>query len=123
MGDRGRASELRQRIGRLARELSRLSQELLRPRRMRAASLVERHLGTRRQKRASGAYYLSWAEGGRTQWAYVPKEQVEEVGRQVEAWKEYRQTLRRWGEIVETLWGLWRELGEAQRPGPQKESG
>jgi len=123
MGDRGRASQLRQEIGRLARELSGLTQELLRPGRMIAGSLVERHLGTRHQKRVSAAFYLSWAEGRRTRWAYVPRDQVEEVARQVEAWKEYRQTLRRWWEVAETLWGLWRELGEAQRPGPGKESG
>ena len=123
MGDRGRASQLRQEIGRLARELSGLTQELLRPRRMIAGSLVERHLGTRHEKRASGAFYLSWAEKGRTHLAYVPKEEVEEVRRQVEAWKAYRQKLRRWGEGVERLWGLWRQLGEAQRPGPPKESG
>ena len=115
MGDRVRASELRQRIGRLARELSALTEGLLRPRRMIGGSLIERHLGTRQEKRASEAYYLSWAEEGRTRLEYVSKERVEGVRRQVEACKEYRQKLRRWGEVAETLWGLWRELGEAQR--------
>ena len=123
MGDRGRASELRQEIGRLVRELSRLSQELLRPRRMMAGSLAERHLGTRNQKRAAAAFYLSWAEQGRTHLVYVPQAQVEEVRRQVEAWREYRETLRRWWEGVERLWGLWRELGEVQQEPRRKESG
>jgi hypothetical protein len=123
MGEPIRASELRQRIGRLTRELAVLSEDLLRPRRMIAASLVERHLGTRRQKRASGAFYLSWAEAGRTHLAYVPQEAVEAVRRQVEAWREYRRTLRRWWEGAETLWGLWRQLGEAQRQRPGRGAG
>ena len=123
MGDRGRASELRQQIGRRVRELSGLSEELLRTRRRMGGSLVEGHLGTRRQKRASAAFYLSWGEEGRTHLEYVPKDQVEEVRRQVAAWREYRQKLRRWWEGVQRLWGLWRELGEAQQEPRGKESG
>jgi len=43
---------------------------------MLAASLVERHLGTRRSKRESAAFHLSWAREGRTRLRYVAKDRL-----------------------------------------------
>ena len=65
MADSGRASRLRQEIGRLATERAGIERQMLRPVRMMAASLIKRHLGTHAQKRASAAFYLSHLKEGR----------------------------------------------------------
>ena len=119
MGSRRQVSKLRQEVVRLGRELAALQRQMLRPRRMVAGSLIERHLGTRHQKRRSAAFYLSYAEEGRTRLRYVPKAQVERMRGRVEAWQAFRAALRRWREVVEQMGGLLRALGEAQaqRPG------
>jgi len=115
------ASRLRQRIAQLGRELSALQSRLLRPRRMTAASLVERRLGTRERKRASTAFYLSYAEEGRTRLVHVPKDKVERVRSRVEAWRSFRTALRSWRETSVEMARLLRELGEAQAERPGKE--
>ena len=120
MGDRTRASKLRQQIARLAAELSAIEEDLLRPRQMIAASLIERHLGTHNQKRSSSAFYLSYAHRGRTQLVYVPKGKLERVEVRVAAWKEYRAGVRRWREVARTVVKLLGELGEAQRCEPRE---
>ena len=61
MNKRDRASRLRQEIGQLAGEWNQLQKRMLCRGRMIPASLIARHLGTRERKRASTAYYLSWA--------------------------------------------------------------
>lgn len=122
MRDRRRASRLRQQIARRGGELFALQEQMLRARRMIAASLVERHLGTADDKRASSAFYLSCATQGRTRLVYIPKAQVERVRVQVEAWRAYRAALQRWRALSQEMAGLLRELGEAQasRPGEEK---
>lgn len=89
---------------------------------MMAASLIERHLGTRREKRASSAFYLSYVEGGRTRLIYVAKPKMDRVRAQVDAWKAYRAAVRRWRQLTEMMMELIGELGEAQarRPGGGK---
>jgi len=114
MPDRRSASRLRQRIVRLGRELAALQERLLKPRRMIAASLIERRLGTRAEKRASTAFYLSSAEGGRTRLVHVSKDQVERVRERVEAWRSYRAGVRRWREVAALAAELLGALGEAQ---------
>jgi len=123
MGDRTRASKLRQQIARLGAELAAIQEELLRPRQMIAASLIERHLGTQKQKRSSSAFYLSYAERGRTQLVYVPKAKLERVRAQVAAWQEYRAGVRRWRQVAATMLKLLGELGEAQRHDPREGRG
>jgi len=117
-----RASRLRQQIGRLTAELSAIEKALLRPRRMIAASLIERHLGTTRQKRASTAFYLSFAREGRTRLVYVPKGEVGRVRELVDAWREYRKGLRRFRQVGLKMLKLLADLGECQahRPGEGK---
>jgi hypothetical protein len=113
-----RASRLRQEIARLGAQWRGVQEKMLRPRRMLGASLIERHLGTRDQKRASSAFYLSWSEGGRTVLRYVPREQVASRRAQVEAWREYRRLRRRCRQVAERLLELLERLGEAQSPRP-----
>jgi len=117
-----KASKLRQQIGRLAAELSAIEKALLRPRRMIAASLIERHLGTTKQKRASSAFYLSFAQDRRTRLVYVPKAEVGRVRELVDAWGEYRKGLRRFRQVALKMLKLLADLGECQarRPGEGK---
>jgi len=89
-------------------------------RRMLAASLVERHLGTRQRKRESSAFYLSWARAGRTRLLYVAKDRLAGVRQAVEAWRAFRGALRRWRDLSGRLETLWRELGEAQAQSPEE---
>jgi hypothetical protein len=119
MGSRERASRLRQEIGQLADEWNRLQKEMLRPERMIPASLIARHLGTRERKRASTAYYLSWAEQGKTILRHVRQEEVEGVRVKVQAWGAYRRRLRRCRQIAGRLLELLDQLGhgQAERPG------
>jgi hypothetical protein len=92
---------------------------LLGARRMISAGLIERHLGTHSCKRASSAFYLSRAEGGRTRLRYVPKNKLEGVRVRTEAWRAYRQGVRRVRELGRKLVELLGRLGDAQadRPG------
>jgi len=120
MQDPRLASTIRQELGRLRTERPLLERELLRRRRMLAASLIERHLGTRTQKRDSAAFYLSWASHGHTRLAYVPKDQVAACRERVAAWRQFRATLRRWRQVAGRMARLWRELGEAQADSPQE---
>lgn len=122
MSARERASRLRQEIGDLAAEWNRLQKRMLRPERMIPASLVARHLGTREQKRASTAYYLSWAARGKTLLRHVARAEVERVRVKVEAWRSYRQRLRRCRQIAGRLLELLDQLGQeqAERPGPEE---
>ena len=117
-----RASRLRQEIAQWADEWNRVQERMLRPGRMIPASLIARHLGTRERKRASTAYYLSWAERGRTLLRHVAKEEVEGVRVKVEAWREYRQRLRRCRQVAERLLELLDQLGreQAERPGSEE---
>lgn len=119
MSNRGIASRLRQQLARAGVELAALERQMLRARQMIAASLIERHLGTRHRKRASSAFYLSFAHEGRTRLSYVPKAEVEHVRMQVEAWQAYRAALRRWREVADKMAGLLRALGEAQADRPR----
>jgi hypothetical protein len=122
MVERGRLSRLRQEIVRLAAQWSQLHQEMLRPGRMIPASLIARRLGTRERKRASTAYYLSWAQGGKTVLRHVAKEQVQAVCAGVQAWRAYRRRLRRCRQIARRLLELLDRLGreQAERPGEEE---
>lgn len=120
MPNERRASGIRQEISRLSAERSAVERDLLHRRRMIAASLLERHLGTRAWKRESSAFYLSWAREGRTRLLYVAKGRLARVRQAVEAWRAYRAALRRWRELSERLEALWHELGEAQAQSPEE---
>jgi len=85
-----------------------------------AASVIERHLGTHNQKRSSSAFYLSYAEGGRTRLIYVSKGKLGRVQAQVAAWKEYRTGVRRWRQAAATMVELLGELAEAQLRDPRE---
>jgi hypothetical protein len=116
-----RASRLRQEIGELAAEWNCLQKRMLRPGRMIPAGLIARHLGTRERKRVSTAYYLSWAERGKTFLRHVAKEEVEAARGKVETWREYRRRLRRCRQIAGRLLELLDQLGQeqAERPGEE----
>ncbi|MBN2563448.1 MAG: hypothetical protein JXQ75_21210 [Phycisphaerae bacterium] len=105
---------MRREIGTIREELIVLVERLLAPQRMIAAGLIERHLGTRSRKRASSAFYLSRAEGGRTRLTYVPKKKLAQTRARTEAWRGYRGGVRRVRELAGRLVRLLGELGEAQ---------
>ena len=119
MPDFRRASRIRQQVARLQVERSTVEEALLHRRRMLAAGLIARHLGTTEAKRASVAFYLSWARAGRTRLVHVPKGRLGRVRGLTEAWREYRAALRRWRELTARLDALWAELGEAQAERPE----
>jgi len=122
MSRRDRASRLRQEIAQLAGEWNRLQKLMLRPGRVIPASLIARHLGTRERKRASTAYYLSWAAGGKTILRHVAKEEVASTQSKVEAWREHRRRLRRCRQIAARLLEALDHLGreQAERPGAEE---
>lgn len=120
MRDARRASRIRQQVARLRTERSAVERTLLRHVRMIAASLIERHLGTRERKRKSPAFYLSWARQGRTRLVYVRRGRVGRVGEQVGAWRKYRAALRRWRELAKAMAELFRQLGESQAEDPEE---
>ena len=122
MSDPDQASAGRRELARLAAEIAALVGALLRRRRMVRASLIERHLGTSGRKRAAAAFYLSWAEGGRTRLVYVPREQVAAVQAQVEARREHRRLVRRLRQAAGQLAAVAEQLGQAQaeRPGEKR---
>ena len=119
MPDFRRARRIRQQVARLQVERSTVEEALLHRRRMLAAGLIARHLGTTEAKRASVAFYLSWARAGRTRLVHVPKGRLGRVRGLTEAWREYRAALRRWRELTARLDALWAELGEAQAERPE----
>ena len=121
MSRRDRASRLRQEIGRLAGEWNQAQKQMLRPGRMIPASLIARHLGTRERKRVSTAYYLSWAERGKTILRHVAKEEVEGARVKVQSWRAYRRRLRRCREIAGRLLELLDQLGQEQAERPTEE--
>ena len=116
------ASAWRGELARLAAEVAALVRALLRRRRMVRASLIERHLGTSGRKRGAGAFYLSWAEGGRTRLVYVRRAQVPAVRAPVAAWREHRRLVRRLRRAAAQLAGVAEQLGAAQaeRPGEKR---
>ena len=122
MPDSRGASKIRQQLARLASECWNIERALLRRLRMIAASLIERHLGTREQEWKSSASYLSWAQEGRTRLLHVPKPRTRRVREQVEAWRESRAARRRWRELADAVAKLFRQLRErqAQHPGELK---
>ena len=93
---------------------------MLRRRRMLPASLIERHLGTRQHKRASAAFYLSWAREGRTRMRHVPSGKVDRVRRLVESWQEWRALVRRWFKLTDQIGALLRQLGDGQAEDPEE---
>jgi hypothetical protein len=115
------SSQLRQELRRLLEKRNRLEEDLLRPVRMIAASLIERHLGTTEEKRASTAFYLSTIWEGKTKLVHVPKPSLEKVQEEVSAWQTYRAALRQWSEATREIARLLKELGAAQarRPGAE----
>jgi hypothetical protein len=95
MATERKISRLRQEAARLGAEVSALAQGLLERRRMIAASLLARRLGTREKKRISVAHYLTFAKGRRRRFVYVPKAALKRARERVEAWRAQRARLRR----------------------------
>lgn len=116
------ASRIRQRVAHLSAHRSHLERGLLRRRQMLAASLIQRHLGTRQQKRKSRAFYLSWAPQGRTILVYVPQGRIQRVRREVQAWREFRKLCRDWKKLGEQMSALFDQLGHVQARKPVRET-
>lgn len=109
-------SRRRQEAARLRAEVSALAEALLERRRMIAGSLLARRLGTREKKRSSVAYYLTFAEGKRRRFVYVPKARVREIRERVEAWRRQRRALRRLRAAARRLVSACEALLRAQAP-------
>jgi hypothetical protein len=113
------ASRLRQQIAGLRSERARLEYKLLKRRRMLRATLVERYLGTGRQKRKTPAYYLSFPVKGRTVQKYIRLAMLSKVMPRARAWGEYYHLLARWVRLNQQIEVVWRELGQAQAEEPE----
>ena len=70
-----------------------LESQLLQPRPMIAASLLERFLPGGQSRRSSPAYYLSRWQQGRSKLTYVRKQELAAVRQQCQAYREFQQVL------------------------------
>ena len=94
--------------------MSALQDQILKPRKMIAASLIKRYLGTQKKKRSSCAFYLSTSKNGKTKLQHISKNKLEEVKMQVAEWKKYQQNLRQWRELIKTIDQDFKKLGKIQ---------
>jgi hypothetical protein len=95
-------------------ELVNLQEEILQPRQMISASLIERYLGTKEHKRTSPAFYLSFSQNGKTKLQYVPKNKLKTMRTQAVEWKRYQQALRQWRQLSRRIWQDFKQLGKLQ---------
>lgn len=95
-------------------ELINLQEEILMPRQMLSASLIERYLGTKEHKRKCPAFYLSFCQDGKTKLKYVPKSKLKEVKAQTVEWKKYQGALRKWRQLSQYIWQDFKQLGKIQ---------
>lgn len=95
-------------------ELINLQEEILLPRQMISASLIERYLGTKEHKRRSPAFYLSFSQNGKTKLEYVPKNRLKKIKTQAVEWKRYQRGLRRWRQVSKSIWQDFKQLGKLQ---------
>ncbi len=89
-----------------------LESQLLQPRPMIAASLVERFLPSGQRRRSAPAYYLSRWQQGRSKLTYVKKEELAGVRQQCQAYREFQQALTAWRQVTQELEALWKRLPE-----------
>ena len=94
------------------KQLCTLQREMLCAKKMIAASLIKRHLGTKEHKRKSYAFYLSVAKHGKTQLKYVALSEVKSVETQVREWKNYQQRLKQWRALTQVIWRGLKQLGK-----------
>ena len=90
-----------------------LGSQLLQPRPMIAASLLERFLPGGQSRRSSPAYYLSRWQQGRSKLTYVRKQELAAVRQQCQAYREFQQVLTAWREVTRELEALWKRLPES----------
>ena len=105
---------LKKKIKQTFTELADLHHEILSPRQMISASLIERYLGTKEHKRTSAAFYLSFCQNGKTKLKYVPKGRLKTISAQAAQWKRYQQALRRWMQLSNDIWQDFKQLGKLQ---------
>ena len=118
-----KTTKLRKQINCHLEELAKLQEEILQPRKMIAASLIKRYLGTKKQKRVSYAFYLSVFKNGRTELRYISKNNVEEIRTQVIAWKRHQEALRGWRKLTEVIGQNLKQLGKMQDQLEQRQDG
>lgn len=103
--------------------LSKLQREILSVKKMIAASLIKRHLGTKEHKRKSHAFYLSVSKNGKTKLKYVSLSEVKLVETQVMEWKNYQQRSKQWRALTKVIWRGLKQLGKIQTQWEQQENG
>ena len=119
--DRSTASHLRQKLRALREERCKLEDDLLGPGRLLRGSLIERFLGSGEQRRATPAYYLSVpGEGGRPRLLYVRQRDLERVRREVEAYRHFRQALRRLRVLAREVQSTLEALGRCLETEPPR---
>ena len=108
------SEQLRRRIQVLQTRRRSLESKLLQPRRMIAACLVERFLGSGAARRCSPAYYLSRSLQGRSKLTYVKKAERDAVRQRCEAYRDFQQNLAAWRQLTAELEGWWKRLQQSQ---------
>ena len=93
--DTAAASRLRQKIHSLREERHRLEEDLLAVRVLLRGPLIAHHTLSGGQRRRHPAFYLYRRQEGRKRLLYVRKADLERVRRLVEAYRRYRDGLRR----------------------------
>jgi hypothetical protein len=120
MKDREYASRIRQLISERLKERQFIERSLLKHREMIAACLIARHLGSSQEKRKTPSYYLSGKVSGKTVLRHVKKEDLEQVRKRAEAWREFSSSLSRWRKLNNEIEKLFRKLGKVQSEEPFK---
>ena len=108
------ADSLRRQISALQLRRRSLESQLLQPRAMLPASLIERYLGSETKRRSSPAYYVSRSVQGRSKLTYIKKEALASVRQQCDAHRGFQQLLAQWRQLTAELDRLWEQLQQSQ---------
>ena len=91
-----------------------LESQLLQPRSMSSACVIERYLGNGTKRRSSPAYYLSRSVQGRSRLTYIKKEALAAVRQQCDAHRNFQQLLAQWRQLNAEVDQLWEQLRQSQ---------
>lgn len=112
--DRDHASQLRKKLSELRAERRRLEEELFEARRMIRGSLVEQSGLAGGKRRGTPAVYLYVPRShARNRSQYVRRENLEAVSRDVEAYRRYREGLRRLRALSREILMAFEALGRS----------
>ncbi len=114
MNNKKKITILKKQINYKFEEANKLQEEMLLPKKMIAASLIKRYLGTKKHKRTSPAFYLAMSKNGVNKLEYISKSKVKIIKTQTMEWKKYKYDLKRWRELMDSIRQDFKQLGELQ---------